>query len=78
MKAHLSPPTSAAVLVDYHQDPREFYTDVIFQQNQFIPSTILQAIHKLDQSHELLCPTTSQYSMTELRKITWDVVNAEV
>ena len=78
MKVHLHKINKSAVIVDYHQDPREVYTQIIFSENRFNSSSILRAVHTLNPSSTQTYPITSCYSMTELQEITWSVVNAEV
>lgn len=78
MKAHLSTVNRAPVIVDYHQDPRELYTQLIFIDSKFDSSAILRAIHKLDPANEQTYPGSYQYNMAELKKISWDAVNSEV
>ena len=78
MKVHLHKINKSAVIVDYHQDPREVYTQIIFCENRFNSSSILRAVHTLNPSSAQTYPITSCYSMTELQEITWAVVNAEV
>lgn len=65
-------------MIDYHQEPREIYTQVIFIDNKFNQEAILRSIHILNPANEQTYPSNNQYSLEELKRITWTAVNAEV
>ncbi|XP_067927960.1 nuclear pore complex protein Nup160-like isoform X2 [Watersipora subatra] len=78
-QSHLRRTTLPPVSVQSYEDPRQVFTDAIFDKQQLCVPALLRALHMLDpEAAAGLLTDQMEYSLEELKRMTWTAINTEV
>lgn len=70
--------TLGPVAIESYDDPRQVFTEHIFRPLQLCVPALLKAVHMLDPLASQLLDEQLQYSIEDLKKLTWSAISNEV